>query len=192
MKERVNLENLSIKLEGQYQDEIYQKEENGKEVLVTTQSGKIDCFPFWKNNLIVDVVKALLAGLFANESSFTGGILYHALGRGDVSWDTTVPDPGSSDVALYDEHFRKSPDSINYLDGSNNVVSFSHSVSKIEVTTTFDYGDSGADGSIREQGLFGGDATGSLDSGIMINAIRHKEIYKDNTIKIVRRIRIQF
>jgi len=184
-------ENLNVQLEGQFIDEIYENKD-GKDILVSTESGKVICTAFWKNNLIVDVVKSLLAGLFANETSFTGGVLYHALGRGDVSWDTTVPDPSASDVALFDEHYRTTPDSINYLDISNNVVSFSHSVSKIEVTTTFDYGDAGADGSIREQGLFAGDATASLDSGIMVNAIRHKEIYKDSTIKIVRRIRIQF
>jgi len=63
---------------------------------------------------------------------------------------------------------------------------------KIEVKTVFSFGD-GPDGfDMREQGLFGGTATATLDSGIMINALRHPPMYKDHTIKIVRYIQLDF
>lgn len=190
IKQDLANEHSFLEFDGQCIDDIYKKDKNDNEYLYETkiQDIKIKIFT---QNLVVNSVRSLLAGLLANESSFTGGILYHALGHGDSSWDTSVPDPNSGDTSLYDEHFRKTPDSITYLDGSNNVVPWSISVSKIEITTTFDYTDSGANGSIREQGLFGGNATVTLDSGVMVNALRHVEIYKDATIKIVRRIRIQ-
>lgn len=63
---------------------------------------------------------------------------------------------------------------------------------KIEIKTVFSFGD-GTDGfNIREQGLFGGDATAAVDSGVMVNALRHPPIYKDRTIKIVRYIQLDF
>lgn len=74
------------------------------------------------------------------------------------------------------------------------VVSVSET-NTIEVKTTLPFGIpadpfNGID--IREQGLFGGDATTTLDSGFMIDNIRHAKIFKDDSIQLIRFIRLSF
>ena len=168
---------------GEFWDTIIKKDPDGKEVIVEVRE--------WKKNLIVNTIGPLLAALMANESvQISGGIQWHAIGHGDASWDLGLPPANAADTTLYDEHYRKIPDSIVYLNDLNVVTpTMTH---KIEITTTYDFSDSGADGSIREQGLFGGNATVSTDSGYMIDVIRHVEIFKDPTIKIIRKIRLSF
>jgi hypothetical protein len=63
----------------------------------------------------------------------------------------------------------------------------------LEVRTTWDYGlptDPINFKYMREQGLFGGTATGIPNSGFMIDRITHSRIAKDPTIKCVRFIDI--
>jgi len=63
----------------------------------------------------------------------------------------------------------------------------------IEIRTTWDYGNPSDPFNfkyIREQGLFGGTATATTDSGLMVDLIHHNRIWKDPTIKIVRFIDI--
>jgi hypothetical protein len=203
-----------------------------------------------------------------------GGILYHAVGEGDVIWDTTsIPVPTKWDTQLYAELDRKVPDGITYLKygrgkalsgdtttivdpersdplecvigrfepdnffagmqliitaGTNvgetrTVLSYTRSTGTIvvtvpfplpidntseyefigissatptnvlEVRTTWDYGlptDPINFKYMREQGLFGGTATGIPNSGFMIDRITHSRIAKDPTIKCVRFIDI--
>lgn len=150
----------------------------------------------WKENKIVIGTPKLMAGLWLNEPTFTGGILFHAQGEGDPSWDMLSPVPEADwiDDKLEAEYFRKAPDSIVYLDESNNPVAYI--TGRILVTTTLDFleanGPSGTGISIREHGLFGGDATSSLDSGQMADAIRHKAKWKDPSTKLIRYIRFIF
>jgi len=63
----------------------------------------------------------------------------------------------------------------------------------IQVQTTFDYG-SGSEPwqnkYIREQGLFGGDATATVDTGIMVNEVRHAKIWKDTSVSLLRTIQL--
>lgn len=63
----------------------------------------------------------------------------------------------------------------------------------LEVRTTWDYGiptDPWNNIYIREQGLFGGDATILAGSGQMLDVIRHARIWKDDSLKLVRNIRL--
>jgi hypothetical protein len=61
------------------------------------------------------------------------------------------------------------------------------------VKTTYDYDDAGANGHfMREQGLFGGTATGAKDFGPLIDVIHHPAIWKDETIRLVRFIQLMF
>lgn len=151
----------------------------------------------WKHNKIVKGITLLMAGLFANEASYSGqGILFHAQGEGDPAWDALNPVPEADwlDTTLEAEYFRKAPDSIVYLDDSNNPVGYI--TGRILVTTTLDFGEAngpmGTGIYIREHGLFGGDATATLNSGKMIDAIRHKARWKDVTVKLIRYIRFVF
>lgn len=65
----------------------------------------------------------------------------------------------------------------------------------VEVRTTWDYGSPSDPFNfkyIREQGLFGGNATGIADSGYMLDRITHTKIPKDPTIRLVRLIDLVF
>jgi len=146
-------ENFNIKeVHGEYIDLISKKLKCGKEITIIGNEGK------FKSNLIVEKIEPLLAGLLLGEGTFTGGILYHALGHGNAAWDVSVVAPLTTDTALYDEYYRKAPSSITYLDPSTDLVTATIT-KKIEITTIFDYVEPAADGSIREQGLIGGDGT---------------------------------
>jgi hypothetical protein len=251
-------ERLGLPIYGRIREDIFRKKPNGQEELV--KRGR------WSKNKIVDSAGKLIAGLLANYTGFTGGILYHAIGEGTAAWGPTPPEPGDSDDTLYSEDFRKQPATILFVEevagqadsGTNLVITTNDLGSyvndyfngflititagtnegetrlvkdfrnlgatqeievdeaytapvdastefeidepvapppltdKIEIKTVFSFGD-GTDGFyIREQGLFGGDATAAVDSGVMINALRHPPIWKDSTVKIVRYIQLDF
>jgi len=168
----------AIKIYGEFKDEMYELVD-GEEILVLKTP--------WKTNKIVVGMSTLVAMLLVDEAGFSG-IQFHALGHGDSSWDVTVPEADFTDTILYNEYYRKSPDSIQYVDETGAPVV--GSTNRILVTTTFDFGE--GTGSVREHGIFAGNATVTLDSGVMLNTIRHKEIYKGATRKLIRRIRFTF
>jgi len=168
---------------GRFRDEIYRRDEFGREFLVRATE--------FRANLIVASLPVLLAGLMANESTFRGGVLFHALGEGLAAWDMALEKPSIEQAALVNEFFRKVPDSITFLDEEGNATS--RPTTTILVQTTFDYEDAGANGHfIREQGLFGGTAIAAKDSGLMVNAINHPALWKDETIRLVRFIQLLF
>lgn len=249
-------ERVGIPLFGRIREEVYKLDAEGRECLVFRSN--------WKRNKIVDSAGKLLAGLLANEGTFTGGILFHAIGEGNPAWGANPPEPAATDTTLFDEDFRRAPTTIQYVkevlgeadSGTYTVITTSDLSSyaddyfngflititagtnegetrlvkdfrnlgatqeievdepftnpidatsefeidepsasiedKIEVKTVFSFGD-GTDGFyIREQGLFGGNATSTPDSGLMINALRHPGIWKDHTIKLIRYIQLDF
>lgn len=256
--------NVTQHIKGIWRDEIYEKDENGVERLVRTQTD---------HNLITQPFTILTAMLLANDPSLLGGVLYHAIGEGDSSWDTGgIPDPEWYDTQLLNELDRKVPDGISYIKygegtaqsgsvsaivdprrvescelvgrfepddffngmvveviagtnlGESRTVSdytqltgqisvatpfplpidatsqyqFVPEVSvdptnAIEVRTTWDYGtptDIFNFKYIREQGLFGGDATTTPSSGLLLDRINHERIWKSPTQKVVRMIDI--
>lgn len=242
---------------GIWRDEMYEKGPNGEDVLVKKTSTKC--------NLITEPMTVLIAGLLLGEPSFLGGILYHAIGEGDASWDTGgIPDPTKYDTQLLNEVSRLTPDGISYIKfaegtaeatstvstiidttrfepddffngmeieivaGTNlgeirTVSDFTQSTGEfvvsvpfpapidatseyqmipevsvdptnvIEVKTTWDYGlptDPFNFKYIREQGLFGGTATATVNSGLMADRITHERIWKSSVIKLIRMIDI--
>lgn len=175
---------ISGGIKGMWRDEVWKKDRAGGIYL----SEKTEL----KANLITEPITRLLAGLMKNEGSFGGGILYHALGTGLPAWDSVLPPPVFSQVALETEIFRKAPDAITFLDIAN--LPTATVTNKIRVTTTFDFNDGpGLNGNyIREQGLFGGDATLTFDSGKLVDAIHHVKIFKDSSIRLVRTIELTF
>lgn len=183
-KEQTPLERLGavLTLRGEWYDEFYVRGEEGQDVLKERTE-------ITHNAILVGAGK-LIAGLLANESTFTGGLLYLALGKGDPLWDTAPVNPSFSDVALYDELGRQAPDAIAYTDAVGDPAPPSTITNFIKVTTTFDYVHAINGNYIREMGLFGGDATGLADSGLMLDAIRHAKVYKDSTFKWIRVIRL--
>lgn len=146
-----------------------------------------------KNNAVMITGQRLCAALFKNDIVADGvGIAYHALGQGLPAWENLLDVPANTEVALKDEQFRKVPTDISYVEpGTNNLTLNVTNV--IRIKTEYDFTD-GPDGFyIREQGLFGGvSALPAKDSGFMINNIRHRGIYKDSNLKLVRYIQISF
>jgi hypothetical protein len=173
---------VAKKLHGEWRDTVIRRNpDTGTEEVVEESD--------WNNNLIVVGMTQLIAGLLANEVTFLGGILQHAQGRGDPSWDVQLPTPQFNATALTDEYFRKPPDSIVFLKDDGSPADPGEVTSRILITTTIDF-DEANDEFIREQGLYGGTATGALDSGLLANLIFHKARYKDDSVKIIRRIQL--
>lgn len=174
--------NVVEKTKGVWWDDIYKKFPDGTIEKTITER---------KTNVVTVPLAKLVAGLMANEPSFSGGILYHMIGEGLASWDAqqAPPPPNWQLLFLENEYFRKVPDSIQYIDGNGQV---SLSVTDIvRVSTTFDFGEANGK-TIREQGLTGGTATTTINSGLTIDVIRHQGIPKDETVKIVRHIELLF
>jgi len=142
-------------------------------------------------NLIVDTAFQAMAGSFGNIAGTSGGIQQHAMGAGLVGWDVSLPLPTLGQVKLVTEIIRKVPDTIDYIDAPLGTI-VAGPTSIIRVQTTLDFADLGGGADIREQGLFGANATGAADSGLMIDAVNHVKIFKDSSIKLIRFIELQF
>jgi hypothetical protein len=184
-KPRLEKERLQVGLRGEWRDQVIEKDsETGEERLIEDTG--------WKANQIVTNVQPLLAGLMSNEVSFTGGILYSAQGRGDPSFDISLPTPSFSETALRDEFFRKEPDSIVFIDEDTGDPAGPGVITRvIRVKTIIEFNEANGE-FIREQGLYGGTATAAADSGLLANLIFHEARFKNNTIKIFRFIQLTF
>lgn len=139
-------------------------------------------------NTQMDVSIVLTAALFGNAAGHSG-ILQHAQGRGDPGWGVTPPVISTSDTTLFDELGRRAPDSILFLDPFDVVVA--GPTNKFRVTTTYLEADFAGE-TIREQALFGGDATSTIDSGFMVNGIRHSPKFKGSDFQLIRKIVLEF
>lgn len=138
-------------------------------------------------NIVVKDISKLIAALFKTEPGY-GGLSYWEVGSGNASWnDTAPPPPTEDDKELLTPTYRKAiaPSDINFLDASNNIVNVP--TNKLEVSVTF--GSSEANGYLREFGIFGGNATSTLKSGIMINRKTHGLIFKTSSLELKRTIR---
>ena len=141
----------------------------------------------WHANIIVTTVAGMVSALFKNQSGY-GGVQYVAVGTGQAAWDTDgTPAPTIDQAALENELGRVAP-SIVFLDASNNE---SLTVTnRIQVSGTF--ADADAVGTWREWGVFGGTATASANSGILIDYLTHGAKVKGNDETMTRRVRFVF
>lgn len=155
------------------------------------ESGKIDRSKV-RSNLITVNAKVLLAALLKNDATYVDGIMFHAVGSGDPDWDTQgTPDPIFAQTTLLAEAGRKVPTQIVYVDGSGDPSVTPTGI--IRIKTVFEKTDLEPTGvSIREHGLFGGNATSTVDSGLLIDAIHMPAIFKDNTMKLTLFIELEF
>lgn len=184
MKENINMaqrdeENIMInmatgdttrlKMTGQITDRIYK---NG--VLVEEIVG---------HNLIVNSFLNLVLALCKGTSGYKG-IQYWAVGSGEDSWDSTMPDPEINATRLTTEFGRVAIDAseISFLNASGAVVTTPSNIIQIKHT----FGPNDCNGKWREFGIFGGNATGTANSGIMINKKHHSVITKTNDMSIER------
>ena len=156
-----------VRMTGQSIDRIYK---NG--VLVDEIIG---------HNLVVNSFANLVMCLLKRDPKYSG-IKYWAIGSGSPSWDTTEIKPSATEERLTAEIYRVpiEPSDITFI---NPDYSESETPTNIlQIKHTFDKSD--CIGTWREFGLFGGDATETKNSGIMINKRHHTALPKTDEMSI--------
>ena len=138
------------------------------------------------HNIVVNSFLNLVMCLLKQQSGYTG-IQYWAVGSGADSWDNATPDPNITDTRLVSEIGRvEIPTSeISFLDAELNPTSTPTNI--IQITHTF--GPNDCNGKWREFGIFGGNASASANSGIMINHRHHPILTKTNEMTVERVMR---
>lgn len=138
------------------------------------------------HNLVVNTFLNLVMCLLKQQSGYKG-VQYWAVGSGASSWDSNMPNPELTASRLTAELGRKaiSASDIKFLDSSYNEVSTPTNI--IQISCTF--GPSECNGVWREFGIFGGNATTSANSGVMINKRHHAVITKTEEMTIERIMR---
>ena len=142
-------------------------------------------------NLIMKSFSTLIGAFIKGDTDYTGGNLYWAIGSGQTTWDTSTFTPVDSATQLTNEVFRKEiPLSSRYFVNQNG--------DRVTTVTNRIQLDIVIEGrelngfSLREFGIFGGNASSVANSGIMINHKVHARIDKTEGMRIVRSIRLTF
>ena len=138
------------------------------------------------HNLVVNSFLNLVMCLLKQQSGYSG-IQYWAVGSGADAWDLSMPTPDINATRLTAELGRVpiSASEVSFLDSDYNVVSTPTNILQIKHT----FGTSDCNGVWREFGIFGGNATENLNSGIMINKRHHAIITKTEDMTVERTMR---
>lgn len=140
----------------------------------------------WRPNTIVDGAWPLFAGLLKNDPSLRG-ILYWAVGEGLAAWETSTPSAERSAMRLVNEVDRipVAPEAIVYIGADGRPTG--GPTSCIEAAAAFSWEQ---DQTLREFGLFGGDAAETPGSGLLINHVIHPRIEVAPGRTLTRRLRL--
>ena len=188
MRDNINMkqqdkETLALKLQsgdfngvhmtGQITDRIFDKNGN----LIEERVG---------HNLVVNSFLNLVMCLLKHENGYNG-IQYWAVGSGASTWDSNTPSPEIGATRLTSEIGRVpiSTSEIKFLD--SNYEESTTPTNILQITHVF--GENDCNGTWREFGIFGGNATSNLNSGIMINKRHHAVITKTEEMTIERVMR---
>lgn len=155
---------------------------------ITHLDGRVEKREYF--NTVVNDCSKLIACLMKGQGGYTG-VKYWAVGSGSSSWNNaSLPSPNVADTKLLTETFRKEilPANITFLDDSDKPTE--NVTNKIQISITFTENE--ANGELREFGLYGGNATTTKDSGLLINRKIHPLIYKTSGMVVERVIRIVF
>ncbi len=170
---------MNIKIKGCYCD------------VLTDSNGRVQ--QGWHSNLIVRNCNLLLAALMKNEINMQG-ILYLGIGEGEDDWDSSRPVPLMTTTKLAKEVARLeiTKNQVVYLDNLEKPVETISN--RLEITIKFRGEDFISNGfqTIREFGLFGGDATKEPNSGFMINYVIHPRIDLTSDLTFTRKLRLTF
>lgn len=136
----------------------------------------------WTPNQIQADSAVLIAALLGAK---TGGISYLAVGSGDVSWDAVAPVRPTSQSTLTSEVWRAEilPEGITFVDTEGEPTETQTNRIRFRVTIPRE---AAVGEALREYALFGGEATDTADTGLMLNWIRNGRIDKDDTFTIIR------
>ena len=138
------------------------------------------------HNLVVNSFLNLVMCLLKQQSGYSG-IQYWAVGSGASSWDSSLPTPDLTASRLTAELGRVpiATSEITFLSPTYEEVSTPSNIIQIKHT----FGTSDCNGVWREFGIFGGNATASPNSGILINKRHHAVITKTEEMVIERTMR---
>lgn len=138
------------------------------------------------HNIVVSSFIPLVLRLLKKEENIEG-IQYWAVGSGASSWDSTLPLPSASATQLTNEIGRVaiSSSEITFLDSRFDEVDYPTNI--IQVKHLFGVND--CNGTWREFGLFGGNATSTANSGILIDKRHHSVITKTSDMTVERILR---
>lgn len=138
------------------------------------------------HNLVVNTFLNLVMCLLKQQTGYKG-IQYWAVGSGATSWDTSLPNPEITASRLTAELGRKAiaTSDIQFLDSNYDVSATPTNI--IQISCTF--GPTECNGVWREFGIFGGNATATANSGVMINKRHHAVITKTEEMTIERIMR---
>lgn len=163
---------LQVHMTGQIIDRIYHKDGRVEERV--------------GHNIVVNSFLNLVMCLLKKQSGYQG-VQYWAVGSGASSWDNNMPNPELTATRLTAELGRVaiSASEIVFLDSNYNVTTTPTNI--IQISHTFGAND--CNGVWREFGIFGGNATTSANSGIMINKRHHAVITKTEEMTIERIMR---
>lgn len=162
-----------VQMTGQCIDRIYKNGEFVEEIV--------------GHNLVVSSFLHLVMCLLKHQNGYSG-IQYWAIGKGSSTWDSNSSvAPALGDTKLTSEIGRVAinPSDISFLSPNYNKVSTPTNIIQIEHT----FGADECNGTWREFGIFGGNATAEANSGIMINKRHHPVITKTNEMTIERVMR---
>jgi hypothetical protein len=161
--------------------------------ILTDSHGRVRWDGGWHSNRVVHSCGLLLAALMKGQPEMQG-ILYWAVGEGEKDWDALCPSPQPDDTHLVTEVARQAlaPEQIVYLDDDG--APSRSPTTCLEVTAEFAGNDLVSSGfqSLREFGLFGGDATEGPDSGFMIDYVIHPRIDLPSGDTLSRNLRLTF
>lgn len=168
-------------------EEEYYKGAKGRMTLIAREKDKV-VHEIVQDNIIVNTASILIARLLKDSTEPNAGISYLAVGSGNDSWNAfDPPAPTTSQTLLEDEFYRKAISKATFVDpqtaepttAKTNIVDYATSFSESEAV-----------GAIMELGLFGGEATSSLNTGTMVNWRTFPVINKTNamTLTIIFRI----
>ena len=155
---------------------------------ITYSDGRVEQLD-WNRNMIVNGISKLVACLMKNQSGYKG-LTYWAIGQGLESWDDNLPTAQATDERLTSEIGRKAipASAITFVDASGQPTS--GVTNRIQITLEFKENE--CNGKWREFGIYGGNASTTTNSGIMINHKIHELITKTSAMTIERKIRFTF
>lgn len=138
------------------------------------------------HNLVVNSFLNLVMCLLKQQSGYTG-LQYWAVGSGASSWDSSIPTPDIKATRLTSEIGRVaiSPSDMVFLNEDYEPVNTPSNI--LQITRLFTERE--CNGVWREFGIFGGNATTSFNSGIMINKRHHPVLTKTEEMQVERIMR---
>ncbi len=131
----------------------------------------------WRSNRILNDCNRLLAALMKGETGLQG-LLYWAVGTGQASWDALMPNPQPTTTQLEQEvaRFPLAAGQIEYVDEQDHASPTTTPRLAIRLDLEGSALVSRGFQSLREFGVFGGNATAAANSGLMINQAIHPRI----------------